>query len=59
VYSFEELINDAGLVFDYKIKEGVLKNKNGINVLLRLGYPQTIIDAAFKAGKQLRDKYNL
>lgn len=59
VYSFEELINDTGLVFDYKIKEGVLKNKNGINVLLRLGYPQTIIDAAFKAGKQLREKYNL
>jgi energy-coupling factor transporter ATP-binding protein EcfA2 len=59
VYSFEELINDAGLVFDYKIKEGVLKNKNGINVLLRLGYPQTIIDAAFNASKQLRDKYDL
>ena len=59
VYSFEELINDAGLVFDYKIKEGVLKNKNGINVLLRLGYPQTIIDAAFKASKQLREKYDL
>jgi hypothetical protein len=59
VYSFEELMNENGLVFDYKIKEGVLKNKNGINVLLRLGYPQTIIDAAFNASQQLRDKYDL
>jgi hypothetical protein len=59
VYSFEELINDTGLIFDYKIKAGVLKNKNGINVLHRLGYPQTIIDAAFKASKQLREKYEL
>jgi hypothetical protein len=59
VYSFEELIKDNQLVFDYKIREGVLKNKNGIAVLQRLGYPQTIIDAAFNASKRLRDKYDL
>lgn len=59
VYSFEELIKDDRLVFDYKIKEGVLKNRDGIAVLQRLGYPQTIIDAAFKASKYLREKYEL
>jgi len=59
VYSFEELMQDDRMVFDYKIKEGVLKNRNGIAVLQRLGYPQTIIDAAFKASKYLREKYEL
>jgi hypothetical protein len=59
VYSFEELFVDNKLVFDYKIKEGVLKNKNGIAVLQRLGYPQSIIDQAYKASKQLWDKYEL
>lgn len=59
VYSFEELIKDERLVFDYRIKEGVLKNRNGIAVLQRLGYPQTIIDAAFKTSKYLREKYEL
>ena len=59
VYSFEERMVDDKLAFDYKIKEGVLKNKNGIAVLRRLGYPQSIIDAAYKASQSLWDKYGL
>ena len=59
VYSFEEVVGDNRLIFDYKIKEGLLKNKNGIAVLKGLGYPQTIIDDAYKVGGQLRDKYDL
>ncbi len=59
VYSFEELIGNNRLEFDYKIKEGLLKNKNGIAVLHGLGYPQTIIDDAYKVSKTLRDKYDL
>jgi len=59
VYSFEERMVDGKLSFDYKIKEGVLKNKNGIAVLQRLGYPQSIIDAAYKAGEQLWEKYGI
>lgn len=59
VYSFEELIGDNRLIFDYKIKEGLLKNKNGIAVLQGLGYPQIIIDDAYIVSKQLRDKYDL
>ena len=57
VYSFEERTVDDKLAFDYKIKVGVLKNKNGIAVLRRLGYPQSIIDAAYKASQSLWDKY--
>ena len=59
VFSFEELIGDNRLVFDYKIKEGLLKNKNGIAVLKGLDYPQNIIDEASMISIQLRNKYNL
>ncbi|WP_076374850.1 MutS-related protein [Mucilaginibacter lappiensis] len=59
VFSFEELMGDDQLIFDYKIKEGLLKNKNGIAVLKGLGFPESIIDEANKVSIQLRDKYNL
>jgi DNA mismatch repair ATPase MutS len=59
VYSFEEQIIDGKLTFDYKIKEGLLKNKNGIAVLQRLGYPDDIINKAYKASERLWDKYRL
>ncbi|MEO6850113.1 MAG: hypothetical protein ABI203_05400 [Mucilaginibacter sp.] len=59
VFSFEEIIGDDRLIFDYKIKEGLLKNKNGIAVLKGLGYPQSIIDEASIVSSQLRERYNL
>jgi DNA mismatch repair ATPase MutS len=59
VYSFEELMGDNRLVFDYKIKAGLLKNKNGIAVLQGLGYPAGVIDDAYKVSKELRAKYEL
>jgi len=59
VYSFEELLGDKRLVFDYKIRHGLLKNKNGIAVLQGMGYPQSIVDDAYKVSQQLRDKYEL
>jgi hypothetical protein len=59
VYSFEELMGDNRLVFDYKIKAGLLKNKNGIAVLQGLGYPAGVIDDAYKVSKELREKYEL
>lgn len=59
VYSFEELLGDKRLVFDYKIKKGLLKNKNGIAVLQGMGYPQSVIEDAYEVSKQLREKYEL
>jgi DNA mismatch repair ATPase MutS len=60
VYSFEELVTDgARLIFDYKIKPGLLKNKNGIAILNALGYPQTVVDDAGVVSEQLRAKYQL
>ncbi|QJD97027.1 hypothetical protein HH214_14700 [Mucilaginibacter robiniae] len=59
VYSFEEQIGDNRLIFDYQIKEGLLKNKNGIAVLEGAGYPSSIVQEAYQIGAQLREKYNL
>lgn len=59
VYSFEELMGNNRLVFDYKIKAGLLKNKNGIAVLQGLGYPAGVIDDAYQVSKELREKYEL
>jgi hypothetical protein len=59
VYSFEELIGDKRLVFDYKIKPGLLKNKNGIAVLQGLGYPAAIVADAYTVSHQMWDKYEL
>ncbi|WP_316836317.1 MutS-related protein [Pedobacter nutrimenti] len=59
VYSFEELVSETRLVFDYKIKPGVLKNKNGLAILSSMGYPQSIIEDATAISTVLRKKYDL
>lgn len=43
-YYFSEDISQAGLNFDYKIKEGVSKNRNAVKLMNYLGYPKEIID---------------
>jgi len=57
VYSFEELVNDTRLVFDYKMKTGVLKNKNGIAILETIGYPESVVEDAYIVSEELRRKY--
>ncbi|MCR8561702.1 hypothetical protein KXD93_28865 [Mucilaginibacter sp. BJC16-A38] len=59
VYSFEESVNDTRLVFDYKMKTGVLKNKNGIAILETIGYPETVVEDAYIVSEELRRKYVL
>jgi DNA mismatch repair ATPase MutS len=59
VYSFEELVADTRLVFDYKLKKGILKNKNGIAILQALGYPETVVKDAYAVSEQLRKKYQI
>jgi len=59
VYSFEETVADQRLVFDYKLKKGILKNKNGIAILQSLGYPETVVKDAYTVSEQLRKKYQL
>jgi len=57
VYSFEELVAENQLVFDYKIKKGKLKKQNGIAVLSFIGFPKEIIDEAYNIDAMLRNKY--
>jgi DNA mismatch repair ATPase MutS len=59
VYSFEETVNDTRLIFDYKMKTGVLKNKNGIAILETIGYPETVVEDAYIVSEELRRKYVL
>ncbi len=59
VYSFEETVNDTRLIFDYKMKTGVLKNKNGIAILETIGYPETVVEDAYIVSEELKRKYVL
>jgi hypothetical protein len=59
VYSFEESVSDTRLVFDYKIKTGVLKNKNGIAILETIGFPESIVEDAYIVSEELKRKYLL
>lgn len=58
-YSFEEIAADTRLIFDYKIKPGILKNKNGIAILSAMGYPTAVVDDALAISAALREKYNI
>jgi hypothetical protein len=59
VYCFEEKVADTRLVFDYKIKPGILKNKNAIAIMAGLGYPETVIADATAMSEALREKYKI
>lgn len=59
VYSFEEVVSDTRLVFDYKIKPGLLENKNAIAILSALGFPPSIVANANQISTALRQKYQL
>jgi DNA mismatch repair ATPase MutS len=59
IYCFEEQVADTRLVFDYKIKPGILKNKNAIAIMAGLGYPESVIADAYKMSDALRGKYGV
>jgi len=59
IYCFEESVADKRLVFDYKIKQGLLKNKNGIAILESIGYPASVVKDAISVSEELRKKYQL
>lgn len=53
-YHFTEVIVQDTIVFDYKIKEGVLKTTNAIRLLELLDFPGEIIREARSVASQLR-----
>jgi len=53
LYHFSETVNHQTVDFDYKLKEGKLKNRNAIRILQLNGYPEAIIDEAIGLSKQM------
>lgn len=44
----EEVDNESGLKFDYKLKKGISKTRNAIKLLEYVGYPKEIIQNSYK-----------
>lgn len=57
IYSFEDSKSGRTLVFDYKLKQGLLKSKNGIAILASMGYPESVIEDAHIVSERMMLKY--
>lgn len=53
LYHFSEKVDHKTVDFDYKLKDGKLKNRNAIRILQINGYPETIILEAIEISKEL------
>jgi DNA mismatch repair ATPase MutS len=53
LYHFSEKVNQKTVDFDYKLKDGKLKNRNAIRILQINNYPESIIEEAIALSKQL------
>ena len=53
LYHFSEKVDHKTVDFDYKLKEGKLKNRNAIRILQINDYPDDIINEAIEISKEL------
>jgi DNA mismatch repair ATPase MutS len=53
LYHFSENVNNKTVDFDYKLKEGKLKNRNAIRILQINDYPENIIKEAIEISREL------
>ena len=53
LYHFSEKIDNNTIDFDYKLKDGKLKNRNAIKILQINNYPEKIINEAFEISNLL------
>lgn len=53
IYHFSEIIDHKTVDFDYKLKEGKLKNRNAIRILQINNYPESIIKEAIEISEEL------
>ena len=58
LYHFSEIVDHKTVDFDYKLKEGKLKNRNAIRILQINDYPESIIKEAIEISEEL-DKITL
>jgi hypothetical protein len=53
LYHFSEQVEDKSVDFDFKLKEGKLKNRNAIRILEINEYPEEIVNEAIEISKEL------
>ena len=53
LYHFSEILDQKTIGFDYKLKEGKLKNRNAIRILEINEYPKELINEAMEIAKEL------
>ena len=53
LFHFSEIVTDNSVGFDYKLKEGKLKNRNAIRILQINDYPDEVIDEAIEISKKM------
>ena len=53
LYHFSEIVKENNVGFDYKLKEGKLKNRNAIRILQINDYPNDLIDEAIEISKKM------
>ena len=53
LYHFSEKVDNKNIDFDYKLKNGKLKNRNAIKILQINDYPENIIMEAIEISKEL------
>ena len=53
LYHFSEIVGNKNIDFDYKLKTGILKNRNAIRILQINDYPGSVIDEAIEISKSL------
>lgn len=58
LYHFSETVDDKTVGFDYKLKEGKLKNRNAIRILEINDYPKEVIKEAIQISKELDKIYS-
>ena len=59
LYHFSETVENKTIGFDYKLKEGKLKNRNAIKILEINNYPKEVVNEAMKISKELDEYYIL
>ncbi len=59
LYHFSETVNNKTIGFDYKLKEGKLKNRNAIRILEINGYPKEVVSEAMEISKELDKTYSM
>jgi len=57
LYHFSEVVDEKTIGFDYKLKEGKLKNRNAIRILEINNYPKEVVSEAVKISNEFDKIY--